>query len=52
MKVPVPVLEVNNLKVYFRTKRKHLFEAHSHIHAVDAVSLNVEYGNTLGLVAE
>ena len=52
MKVPVPVLEVNNLKVYFRTKRKHLFEAHSHIHAVDGVSLKVEFGKTLGLVGE
>ena len=52
MNVPVPVLEVNNLKVYFRTKRKHLFEAHSHIHAVDGVSLKVEFGKTLGLVGE
>ena len=52
MKVQVPVLEVNNLKVYFRTKRKHLFEAHGHIHAVDGVSLKVEFGKTLGLVGE
>ena len=52
MIVSVPVLEVNNLKVYFRTKRKHLFEAHSHIHAVDGVSLKVEFGKTLGLVGE
>ena len=48
----VPVLEVNNLKVYFRTKRKHLFEVQSHIHAVDGVSLKVEFGKTLGLVGE
>ncbi len=52
MIVPVPVLEVNNLKVYFRTKRKHFFEVHSHIHAVDGVSLKVEFGKTLGLVGE
>ena len=52
MNVPVPVLEVNNLKVYFRTKRKHLFEVPSHIHAVDGVSLKVEFGKTLGLVGE
>ncbi len=52
MNVPVPVLEVNNLKVYFRTKRKHLFEVNSHIHAVDGVSLKVEFGKTLGLVGE
>ena len=52
MNVPVPVLEVNNLKVYFRNKRKHLFEVHSHIHAVDGVSLKVEFGKTLGLVGE
>ena len=52
MNVPVPVLEVNNLKVYFRTKRKHLFEAHSKIHAVDGVSLKVEFGKTLGIVGE
>jgi len=52
MNVPIPVLEVNNLKVYFRTKRKHLFEVQSHIHAVDGVSLKVEFGKTLGLVGE
>ncbi|MBG55920.1 MAG: peptide ABC transporter ATP-binding protein [Deltaproteobacteria bacterium] len=52
MIVPVPVLEVNNLKVYFPTKRKHFFEVHSHIHAVDGVSLKVEFGKTLGLVGE
>ena len=50
MNVPVPVLEVNNLKVYFRTKHKHLFEVPSHIHAVDGVSLKVEFGKPLGLV--
>jgi len=48
----VPVLEVNDLKVHFRMKRKHLFEAHSYIHAVDGVSLKVEFGKTLGLVGE
>ena len=52
MNIPVPVLDVNNLKVYFRTKRKHLFEVNSHIHAVDGVSLKVEFGKTLGLVGE
>ena len=52
MNVTVPVLEVNNLKVYFRAKRKHLFETHSQIHAVDGVSLKVEFGKTLGLVGE
>ena len=40
------------MKVYFRTKRKHLFEVNSHIHAVDGVSLKVEFGKTLGLVGE
>ncbi len=52
MTASVPVLEVNDLKVHFRMKRKHLFEAHSHIHAVDGVSLKVEFGKTLGLVGE
>ena len=52
MTASVPVLEVNDLKVHFRMKRKHLFEAHSHIHAVDGVSLKLEFGKTLGLVGE
>ena len=52
MTVSVPVLEVNDLKVHFRVKRKYLFEAHSYIHAVDGVSLKVEFGKTLGLVGE
>ena len=52
MTASVPVLEVNDLKVHFRMKRKHFFEAHSHIHAVDGVSLKVEFGKTLGLVGE
>ena len=52
MTASVPVLEVNDLKVHFRMKRKHLFEAHSYIHAVDGVSLKVEFGRTLGLVGE
>ena len=52
MTASVPVLEVNDLKVYFRMKRKHLFEARSHLHAVDGVSLKVEFGKTLGLVGE
>ena len=52
MTASVPVLEVNDLKVHFRMKRKHLFETHSHIHAVDGVSLKVEFGKTLGLVGE
>ena len=52
MTASVPVLEVNDLKVHFRMKRKSLFEAQSHIHAVDGVSLKVEFGKTLGLVGE
>ena len=52
MNASVPVLEVNDLKVHFRMKRKHLFEAHSYIHAVDGVSLKAEFGKTLGLVGE
>ena len=52
MTASVPVLEVNDLKVHFRMKRKHLFEEHSYIHAVDGVSLKVEFGKTLGLVGE
>ena len=52
MTTSVPVLEVNDLKVHFRMKRKHLFETHSHIHAVDGVSLKAEFGKTLGLVGE
>ena len=50
MTASVPVLEVNDLKVHFRMKRKHLFESHSLIHAVHGVSLQVEFVNPLLLL--
>ena len=40
-----PMLEVRNLKKYFKTKRGLL-------HAVDDVSFRIEPGKTLGLVGE
>ena len=40
-----PILEVRNLKKYFKTKR-------GMVHAVDDVSFTIEKGRTLGLVGE
>ena len=40
-----PILEVRNLKKYFKTKR-------GMVHAVDDVSFSIEKGRTLGLVGE
>ncbi len=39
------ILEVNNLKKYFKTK-------HGMLHAVDDVSFTLEYNKTLGIVGE
>jgi len=52
MTAEATVLEVNDLAVRFRMKRKHLFDPPSHVHAVDGVSFTVERGKTLGLVGE
>ena len=52
MTTAATVLEVNDLEVRFRMKRKHLFERPSHVHAVDGISFTVERGRTLGLVGE
>ena len=52
MTTAATVLEVNDLEVRFRMKRKHLFERPSHVHAVDGISFTIERGRTLGLVGE
>jgi peptide/nickel transport system ATP-binding protein len=46
------VLEVENLKVYFPVKKKLLGKTTQFFKAVDDVSFEVTYGETLGLVGE
>jgi peptide/nickel transport system ATP-binding protein len=46
------VLEVENLKVYFPVKKKLFGKATQFFKAVDDVSFEVTYGETLGLVGE
>ncbi len=46
------VLEVENLKVYFPVKKKLFSKAVNFFKAVDDVSFEVTYGETLGLVGE
>jgi oligopeptide/dipeptide ABC transporter ATP-binding protein len=48
-----PLLEVDNLKVYFPIKQGIIFERHvGDVQAVDGVSLTVNRGETVGLVGE
>jgi len=49
---PVPLLEVEDLKVHFPIRRGLLRRAVAHVRAVDGVSLTLTTGRTLALVGE
>jgi len=46
------VVEVENLKVYFKERQGFLSKEEKIVHAVDDVSLNIEKGEIVGLVGE
>jgi oligopeptide/dipeptide ABC transporter ATP-binding protein len=46
------ILEVNDLKVYFPIKGQLLPKTVGYVKAVDGISFNIEFGETLGLVGE
>lgn len=48
----VPLLSVQNLKVYFPIRKGILSRVADHVRAVDGISFNVYAGQTLGLVGE
>ena len=52
LKTGKPLLQVSNLKVHFKLKRETWFSEPNFVHAVDGVSLNIEQGQTVGLVGE
>lgn len=47
-----PILEVKNLKTWFPSKKNFFGKTLDYVKAVDDVSLNVQEGETLGLVGE
>ncbi|MEO1017864.1 MAG: dipeptide ABC transporter ATP-binding protein [Pseudomonadota bacterium] len=49
---PAPLLEVEDLKVYFPIKRGIRSTVVGNVHAVDGVSFSIRQGETLGLVGE
>jgi len=49
---PTPLLSVRDLKKYFLLKRTTVFGPRERVYAVDGVSLDVNRGETLGLVGE
>ncbi len=46
------LLRVEDLKVHFSQKRRHIFAQPSNVHAVDGVNFTVPRGRTFGLVGE
>ena len=50
--VPTPLLHIQDLKKYFLLKRTSVFGPREWVYAVDGVNLDVERGETLGLVGE
>jgi oligopeptide/dipeptide ABC transporter ATP-binding protein len=51
-KVPLPLLDVQNLRTYFPIRKGFLRNVVGHVRAVDDVSFTVGAGETLGLVGE
>ena len=51
-KLPTPILEVKNLKVYFPVRKNFFGKTLSEFKAVDDVSFNIIKGETVGLVGE
>ncbi len=49
---PQPLLEVENLRVYFPIRTGFFSSVSGHVRAVDGVSLRIAQGETLGLVGE
>jgi peptide/nickel transport system ATP-binding protein len=47
-----PLLQLNDLKVHFRGRRRAFWKPRPTIHAVDGVSLTVRRGTTFGIVGE
>jgi peptide/nickel transport system ATP-binding protein len=52
LKEPPPLLQVDNLKVYFPIRKGFLKRTVGHVKAVDGVSLSFRSGRTLALVGE
>ncbi|MYW00914.1 ABC transporter ATP-binding protein [Streptomyces sp. SID3343] len=50
--VPRRVLQVDDVRKYFKTRRTKLGGPRRHVHAVDRVSLSLDAGRTLGIVGE
>jgi len=50
--MPAPILEVQDLKVYYPIKGGILSRTIGHVKAVDGVSFTIEEGQTVGLVGE
>ncbi len=49
---PMPLLQVSDLRRYFRIKSQRLFGQHDNLKAVDGISFSINEGETLGLVGE
>ena len=46
------ILDATQLKIYFRVRRKNLFEQQQFVHAVDGIDLKVPNGSAFGIVGE
>ncbi|GAA3826829.1 ABC transporter ATP-binding protein [Amycolatopsis tucumanensis] len=51
-RIPVPLLDITDLKVDVNAERTGLFRRHRPVYAVDGVGLTVSSGETVGLVGE
>ena len=48
----MPLLQVSDLRRYFKIKSQRLFGQHDNVQAVDGISFTINEGETLGLVGE